>query len=349
MIYMSKWISPKLKSSSFTTEMCQKFYTDKDSPLYRQIKMLGIGSGAISQAFFIEYSREAIKRAGLNIEQLQKCYEQLFYYFRAFQTVFPEDWPVPKQFEDIRKLEEHAAFVLKERRSQLVKTNGFGAILRVFPRLHEVSGVSLRGYLNRIERLREKISSKPQIGEIFGEPRPFKNHLVEKMESILFPGPRLRCDSQNLRFTAHDVCRLQLYGLLGMGPGGLNVGVDGGVDDTAGARLSAREEDEFRLVEDAFGLDVGHFCHFSDPIHRSATGIKIIRIIFCGVTTLRRAEPARPTNDRDIYADAEFAQPDFYDFAVGAFGGQLYISQIQFDADEEAVISHARYGGCATA
>ena len=65
-----------------------------------------------------------------------------------------------------------------------------------------------------------------------------------------------------------------------MRPGGLDIGVDGGVDDAASARLGAREEDEFRLVEDALGLDVGHFGHFSDPIHRSAAGIKIIRIIF---------------------------------------------------------------------
>lgn len=75
---------------------------------------------------------------------------------------------------------------------------------------------------------------------------------------------------------------LELYRLRGVGPGGLDVGVDGGVDYAAGARLSAREEDEFRLVEDAFGLDVGHIGHFPDPIHRSAVGIKIIRIIFCG-------------------------------------------------------------------
>ncbi len=120
-------------------------------------------------------------------EQLQKCYEQLFYYFRVFQTVFPEDWPVPKQFEDIRKLEEHAAFVLKERRSQLVKTNGFGAILRVFPRLHEVSGGTYEGYLNRIERLREKISWKPQIGEILlAQPRPFKITWLKRWNLFYF-------------------------------------------------------------------------------------------------------------------------------------------------------------------
>jgi hypothetical protein len=34
--------------------------------------------------------------------------------------------------------------------------------------------------------------------------------------------------------------------------------------------LSAREEDEFRLVEDALGLDVGHVGHFSDPIRLEA-------------------------------------------------------------------------------
>ena len=33
--------------------ICESFYTSKSSPLYKQIKMLGVGSGAISQAFFI--------------------------------------------------------------------------------------------------------------------------------------------------------------------------------------------------------------------------------------------------------------------------------------------------------
>jgi len=64
--------------------------------------------------------------------------------------------------------------------------------------------------------------------------------------------------------------RLELHGLWGMRPGGLDIGIDGGVYDAAGARLGAREEDEFRLVEDALGLDFGCVRHFSDPIRSEA-------------------------------------------------------------------------------
>ena len=88
--------------------------------------------------------------------------------------------------------------------------------------------------------------------------------------------------TEDFGLTTDDMCGLQLYGLRCVRPGGLDVGVDGGVDDAAGAWLSAREEDEFCLVEDALGLNFRYVRHFSDPIHRSATGIKIIRIIFCG-------------------------------------------------------------------
>jgi DGQHR domain-containing protein len=183
---------PEIRELKLFHEMCQKFYTDKESPLYRQIKMLGIGSGAISQAFFIEYCRDAIKTAELDINQLQNCYSQLFYYFKAFQSVFPDDWPVPENFKEkdelkkINELEKHAALVLKERRSQLVKTNGFGAILRVFPCVYTASGGTYKGYREQVLKLVGKISWRPQPGEAYGTGKAFQNHLVSIMESILF-------------------------------------------------------------------------------------------------------------------------------------------------------------------
>src|ERR1700722_16957293 len=76
-----------------------------------------------------------------------------------------------------------------------------------------------------------------------------------------------------------------------MGPSGLDIGFDGGVNDAARAWLGAREKDEFRLVEDALGLDERHFGPFPDPIHRSAAGIKMIRIIFCGAIAVERQRP----------------------------------------------------------
>ena len=55
--------------------ICQNFYSDRKSPLYRHIKMLGIGDGAISQAFFIESVRKAIKSTELQNQSTQAIYE----------------------------------------------------------------------------------------------------------------------------------------------------------------------------------------------------------------------------------------------------------------------------------
>jgi len=123
---------------------------------------------------------------------------------------------------------------------------------------------------------------------------------------------------------------LEFHGLRGVGPSGLDVGVDGGVDDGAGARLSAREKDKLRLVEDALGLYFRHVGHFADPIHRSGIGIKI---------NLRRDTPVGrgipPYNHRDGHTDAEFVEPDFDEFAVSTLGGELQVYEVEFDADEQ--------------
>src|SRR5690554_1580628 len=80
--------------------VCENLYKSEKSPLYRQIKMLGIGSGAISQSFFIDYAKDAIKKSSVNSSDKQIIFNHLFYYFKAFQNVFPEDWPVPKSFSN---------------------------------------------------------------------------------------------------------------------------------------------------------------------------------------------------------------------------------------------------------
>lgn len=113
--------------------ICENFYTNPKSPLFRQIKMLGIGSGAISQAFFIDYVKDAVNKTKLKEASEDEIFKVLFYYFRAFQKTFPNDWPVLLDYQSLRELEDHADEVLKQRKSQLVKTNGFGAIVRAFP------------------------------------------------------------------------------------------------------------------------------------------------------------------------------------------------------------------------
>jgi len=49
-------------------------------------------------------------------------------------------------------MEEYARVVLKVRNSQLVKTNGFGAILRAFPRIFEIAGEKSSNFLKLIEK-----------------------------------------------------------------------------------------------------------------------------------------------------------------------------------------------------
>jgi len=115
--------------------ICNLLYKEIKSPLYRQIKMLGVGSGSISQAFFIDYAKDAINKTNLKDASTQEIFNYLFWYFNAYQLNFPNDWTVPLNFTSNKEIDEHSNFVLKTRKSQLLKTNGFGAIMRAFPHL----------------------------------------------------------------------------------------------------------------------------------------------------------------------------------------------------------------------
>lgn len=159
--------------------VCENLYKSEKSPLFRQIKMLGIGSGAISQSFFIDYAKDAFKRAMFSSKEPQIVFNHLFYYFRAFQQSFPEDWPVPLAFNNNKELEKHAFNVLKIRKSQLVKTNGFGAILRAFPKVNELSKNNENNYLAIIERLIGKIEWIPT--STTGTGKAFQDSLLRKI------------------------------------------------------------------------------------------------------------------------------------------------------------------------
>ncbi|MCG3708451.1 DGQHR domain-containing protein [Aliarcobacter butzleri] len=116
--------------------ICKTFNDDRQSPLYKQIKLLGIGDGAISQAFFIDSLSESLKSYPFfNLMNMQKLFNLLFFYFKAYQNVFPDDWTVPVDLDKFREIElkERSIFILKDRKSQLLKTNGFGAIIKAFP------------------------------------------------------------------------------------------------------------------------------------------------------------------------------------------------------------------------
>lgn len=161
--------------------ICETFYTSKKSPLYKQIKMLGIGSGAISQSFFIDYAKEAVFKTKLKNADIQEIYKELFFYFKAFQKVFPDDWPVPENFNSNFELEEHSNRVLKIRRSQLVKTNGFGAIMRAFPNIYKFSDGNFKSYLEKVSLLK-KIK---WTTETTGTGKAFQNKIFEEIIKII--------------------------------------------------------------------------------------------------------------------------------------------------------------------
>ena len=139
--------------------ICQKLYTNPSSPLYRQIKMLGVGSGAISQAFFIDTITENLRFLNLGNISNQDLYNHLFSYYTAFQKVFPNDWPVPIQHNDnIEELDRYASEVLIQRKSQLVKTTGFGAIMNVFKFIYEEANGDYKKYCSIVKKLQGKIN-----------------------------------------------------------------------------------------------------------------------------------------------------------------------------------------------
>ncbi|EQB89739.1 hypothetical protein M918_19255 [Clostridium sp. BL8] len=162
--------------------LCKKLNNDPESPLFHHIKMLGIGGGAISQAFFIQSVDEVLKSINFDISNIQSIYSHLFIYLKCFQRVFKKQWPVieSKAFDDISDFNEYASYlsevlnkdiynnpnqfidysnyVLKIQRSQLLKTNGFGSIMLLFPFVYnEVKEANYEKYFNIINSLKDKI------------------------------------------------------------------------------------------------------------------------------------------------------------------------------------------------
>lgn len=119
-----------------------------NSPFYKQIKMLGIGKGMVSQAFFIEYYRQALKKMRLEEEDTQKLYDIVFNYFKAVQEAFPDDWNNTNEYKCLGK------------KSQLKNTNGIGALFRILPSIYydvmkndfEFSVKYIRCYFERLPK-----------------------------------------------------------------------------------------------------------------------------------------------------------------------------------------------------
>ncbi len=169
--------------------ICKQMNEDSASPLYGHIKMMGIGSGAISQAFFVQRIKRALNSSGIDLtddSKIQYVYNSLFFYFSAFQRVFPGDWPVitkeqlkackidedflennpgldKMDFSEVREM--YSNYVLKTKKSQLLKTNGFGAIIKMYPEiLSNVQENTFEEYLREVSKLKETIDwSKDEV------------------------------------------------------------------------------------------------------------------------------------------------------------------------------------------
>ncbi len=159
--------------------ICELLYTSQKSPLYRQIKMLGIGSGSISQAFFIDYAKEAINKTKLKTESTQTISNYLFYYFKAYQSNFPNDWPVPINFKNNNEVDIYAEKTFKINKSQLVKTNGFGAILRAFPEILKIADYKYENFESIVKKQVGKISWTKDSET--GTGKALQNNLVEQI------------------------------------------------------------------------------------------------------------------------------------------------------------------------
>lgn len=166
-------------------DISNQLNSDKESPLYKHIKMLGIGSGAISQAFFIESLQYAINNNHDVYNNPQVFYEKIYMYLRAFQRNFPDDWPVKINY-DLDMFYDYSKYVLRTRKSQLLKTNGFGAIMRLFPHVENmVNEHSFKGYDDVIKRLVNQIDWVADISTTSGTGDKNQKAIKDKLLFIL--------------------------------------------------------------------------------------------------------------------------------------------------------------------
>ncbi|MDF2607398.1 MAG: putative dgqhr domain [Bacillales bacterium] len=128
----------ELESIQRCHRICVTFYNNEKSPFYRQIRMLGTGNGSISQAFLVEEIYPLIHNGVLSDFDLKRQFNVLFNYFNAIREVFSDDWPVLEGNFDNKQQESRAKDILKNKKSQLSKTLGVGAFLKVFPYLNQI-------------------------------------------------------------------------------------------------------------------------------------------------------------------------------------------------------------------
>lgn len=116
--------------------ICKQLNEKIESPFYRHIKMLGYGTGTVSQSFLVHCLRNVIKKS--NKECDETFFTNLYLYFTAIQIVFSNYWPVPfdSVFHENEYLISYSNKMIKNS-PQIMKTNGIGALFKVLPAVFE--------------------------------------------------------------------------------------------------------------------------------------------------------------------------------------------------------------------
>lgn len=145
----------ELKNEYTTLKKCHsyaKWFNNKEmSPLKNKIKMLGTGTGVLSQSAFIDAILPYFERQNLNfLANLddKAVLELLYVYFESFKNVFPEAWSNSRDY-------------------LLLKTTGFSAIIKAlyyiyFKVINENGGYreafNINNVSNEIRQLKPSIS-----------------------------------------------------------------------------------------------------------------------------------------------------------------------------------------------
>lgn len=141
--------------------MCKSLNESTQSPLYQHVKMLGIGGGAISQSFMANALKKVFAQIkyDYNDNESQKMYGNIFAYLKVYQRIFQMQWAVLENASDSKKFKEHSEKNMRIDKSQALKTNGLGAIMRAFPEVYKaVERQDYQSYFEIVSRLNGKVN-----------------------------------------------------------------------------------------------------------------------------------------------------------------------------------------------
>lgn len=165
------------------------------SPLYSNIRMLGTGEGVLSQAFLVEVIYPMITKGVMRDLNVQEQLNEIYIYLKAIQRVFQDDWPLLDNNTNDKEKENHYEYVMREKKSQLPKTLGMGALFEVFPQLYKRCRGSYEKYEYYLNKLNGKLvwskvdylkSENRNIIFIEGTNKVAINNLAKVIINIIF-------------------------------------------------------------------------------------------------------------------------------------------------------------------